>query len=108
MAAVEIAAGDHPRAAREWLSRHAAGRRAVIAEGLFAPIDLPPEVSLVRLAPGCVCCIGQLPLRVALLRLVRQQRPEHLLVLLADDAHRDRVRDMLADPRLGLVPARPF
>lgn len=102
MTAATIATGAHAPALAAWLAHHPQGARAVLAEGLFEPIDLPADIPLVRLAPGCVCCVGQLPLRVALVRLLRQHRPQHLFLLLADAGHLARVRAMLADPALGL------
>jgi hypothetical protein len=41
-------------------------------------------------------------MRVALVRLLRRHRPEHVLLVLAGDAHLERVRDLLADPALSL------
>lgn len=105
MATVAIACGDHVSALTLWLARHPQGARAVLVEGLFEVLDLPAEIPLLRLAPGCVCCVGQVPLRVALVRLVRQHRPQQLLLLLARGSHLDRVRALLAEPGLGLTLA---
>lgn len=110
MAEVEIATGAAAPALADWLARHPKGARAVLAEGLFERIELPGEIPLLRLAPGCVCCVGQLPLRVSLVRLLRQHRPQHLLLLLANGSHLERVVEMLGEPGLGLqritAPAR--
>jgi G3E family GTPase len=85
-----------------WAADHADGRRAVVCEGLFAALVAPPGVSVAHLAPGCVCCVGQLPLRVTLTRLMRSERPDHLLLLLANAEHLPRVRTMLTDGSLGI------
>lgn len=78
------------------------GRRlAVIAEGAFFDLSCPAEVAVARLAPGCVCCVGEVPLRATLTRVVRMQRPDHLLVLIAADEHLDRVCRLLSSVPLG-------
>ena len=84
-----------------WLERHPIGARAVVAESAFAPLAAPANVALLRLTAGCVCCIGQVPLRVGLTRIVRTHRPERLLLLLASGDHVDRVRMLLTDGSLG-------
>jgi G3E family GTPase len=86
----------------EWLARPSNARRAVIAESGFAPMDAPEDLPLARLAPGCVCCVGQVPLRVTLTRMVRAHRPDELLLLLASAEHLPRVRSLLADGSLGV------
>jgi hypothetical protein len=86
-----------------WLAATPAGRRAVIAEGAFTPLDAPAEVEIARLAAGCVCCLGLVPLRVALTRLLRSARPRELLLLVASDAHLPRLRALLAGGELGLL-----
>jgi hypothetical protein len=86
-----------------WLRAHApAGIRAIVAEGAFFDLDVPPDVVLERLAAGCVCCIGLLPLQVTLTRLVRTFRPASLLLLIADGAHLDRVRTLVTSGKLGV------
>jgi hypothetical protein len=86
----------------EWLARPSNGARAVIAESGFTPLEAPPGVALAGLAPGCVCCVGQVPLRVTVLRIVRAHRPDDLLLLLATPHHVPRVRALLADGSLGV------
>jgi G3E family GTPase len=86
----------------EWLARTVDVTRAVIAESGFAPLEAPAGVALARLAPGCVCCVGQVPLRVTLTRVVRAHRPDDLLLLLATPHHLPRVRALLADGSLGV------
>jgi hypothetical protein len=86
----------------EWLARLSNGRKVVIAESGFAPLDAPDDVPVGRLAPGCVCCLGQVPLRVTLTRMVRAHRPAELLLLVASADHLPRVRALLADGSLGV------
>jgi hypothetical protein len=86
----------------DWLAQAFSGRRAVIAESGFVPLEAPDDVPLACLAPGCVCCIGQVPLRVTLTRTLRAQRPDELLLLLASAEHLPRVRALLADGSLGV------
>jgi hypothetical protein len=86
----------------DWLARHPNAGRLVVVENMLGPLALPPDVPLVRLAPGCPCCAAQVPLRVALTRAVRSRRPDELLLLLTGGAHLPRVRAVLADGSLGV------
>ncbi len=76
---------------------------AVILEGLadggaalagwpaaHAP-DGAPGVRIVRIAPGCLCCAGNLILRVTLNRLLRHP-PARLFISLADAGHVAQLR----------------
>ena len=102
-AAIYVAApADQQAQLDAWLAQASGGRRAVIAESGFAPLEAPEHVPLARLAPGCVCCVGQVPLRVTLTRTVRAHRPDHILLLLASAEHLPRVRALLADGSLGV------
>jgi len=92
------------------LSAAAEGRVAVILEGLASgssPIPALPPVRLVRLAPGCMCCAGNLVLRVTLNRLLRQG-PERLFIGVANSEHLDQLRSWLQqapyDQLLALEP----
>lgn len=103
LAAVRVAAPAEQQAQLDrWLAVAPAGGRAVVAESGFVPLVAPEDVPLAHLAPGCVCCVGQVPLRVTLGRLVRAHRPQHILLLLATAEHLPRVRALLADGSLGV------
>ncbi|MGK5030836.1 GTPase [Janthinobacterium sp. MDT1-19] len=79
---------------------------AVILEGLadgnaiLADLaeQVPPSPSfplqLLRIAPGCLCCSGNLVLRVTLNRLLRHP-PVHLFISLADASHIEQLRTWL-------------
>ncbi len=76
------------------------GRAAVILEGLPDPRSLlSPSESLEvhRIAPGCVCCTGNLVLRVTLNRVLRR-RPAQLYIGLASTEHLDQLRSWLQQP----------
>lgn len=96
-----VAAVDQQDAVDRWLARHPHGRRAILSEG-FGSFTSPDDIAVARLGAGCVCCLGQVPLRVTLTRLMRGQRPEHLLLLLTDSQHLTRVRTVLTDGSLGV------
>jgi hypothetical protein len=101
-ATVAVQEGEAQRAIDTWLAETMAVRPAVIVENPFAELRVPDEVSLTRLGGACPCCVGQLPLRVAILRLVRSHRPDALLLLLRGSGHADRVRALLGDGSLGV------
>lgn len=62
---------------------------------------------IVRIAPGCLCCAGNLVLRVTLNRLLRRP-PAQLFISLADATHVDRLRAMLVTaPYDGLLRLGP-
>ncbi|QYG09773.1 GTPase [Janthinobacterium sp. PAMC25594] len=79
---------------------------AVILEGLADGnailADLAGQVSpsppfplqLLRIAPGCLCCSGNLVLRVTLNRLLRHP-PARLFISLADATHIEQLRAWL-------------
>jgi hypothetical protein len=71
---------------------------AVILEGLApgaSPLDAIQDTLLfARIAPGCLCCTGNLVLRVTLNRLLRQ-RPERLFIGVARGEHLDQLRSWL-------------
>ena len=73
---------------------------ALLLEGLpdGQTILVPsPAVLIERIAPGCLCCTGNLVLRVTLHRLLRR-RPERLYIGLATTEHLDRLRSWLQNP----------
>lgn len=101
-AAVIVGAGDAQGAVDAWLAATSGSRRAVLIEGVFSALDVPPGVPVTRLGAGCVCCMGQVPLRVGLTRMVRALRPDMVLLVLASGEHLARVRALLADGSLGV------
>jgi hypothetical protein len=73
---------------------------AVIIEGLADPHSPLAEVLGVqvhRIAPGCLCCAGNVVLRVTLNRLLRRP-PAQLFISLADATHVGQLRAMLSAP----------
>ncbi|MBI3284434.1 MAG: GTPase [Burkholderiales bacterium] len=67
---------------------------AVLLEGLpdgQPELQAGPQLLLQRIAPGCLCCIGNLALRVTLNRLLRR-RPAHLFLAVAGTAHLENLR----------------
>jgi hypothetical protein len=95
------------------LHHHGAGAMStgIILEGLApgsSPLEaLPPHIHLARIAPGCLCCTGNLVLRVTLNRMLRQ-RPERLFIGVARSEHLDQLRSWLQsepyDQLLTLTP----
>ena len=75
---------------------------AFILEGL-ADADSPlqtlvsnPHRRLIRVAPGCPCCSGNLVMRVTLNRMLRPP-PDHLFISIANSAHIAAVRTFLRE-----------
>ena len=76
------------------------GVAAVILEGLPDPrsiLTASHSLDLHRIAPGCVCCTGNLVLRVTLNRVLRR-RPAQLYIGLASTEHLDQLRSWLQQP----------
>lgn len=76
------------------------GRSAVILEGLPDPrsfLSASDQLDLHRIAPGCLCCTGNLVLRVTLNRVLRA-RPDCLYIGLASSDHLDQLRSWLQQP----------
>lgn len=76
---------------------------AVILEGLpdgVQPLeDLQhlPGLHVTRIAPGCLCCTGNLTMRVTLNRMLRR-RPARLYIGLSSSEHLARIREFLNQP----------
>jgi hypothetical protein len=100
-ASVRVARGGAQGAIETWLAS-TTGRRAVLVEGALEPLHVPDDVPLTRLSPGCVCCVGLVPLKVGITRAVRAYRPESLLLVLSAGEHLQRVRELLANGSLGV------
>lgn len=77
-------------------------RTALILEGLpdhsanlARPGDQDSLLAIVRIAPGCICCTGNLTMQVTLNRILRTH-PERLFISLANSAHLPQIRHFLA------------
>lgn len=87
-----------------------AGSSVVILEGMpsgLSPLadlaDTSPSVQVLRIAPGCLHCSGNLVLRVTLNRVLRHP-PEQLYIGLASAEHLALLRDFLqAAPYAALL-----
>lgn len=73
---------------------------ALILEGLpdgtdpFSRFDKVAHIQIKRVAPGCMCCIGNLTMRVTLNRIL-QRPPERLYLSLATATHLEEIRRFL-------------
>lgn len=81
-----------------FLIQHPVGQtKAVILEGLpdgaHSLADLP-SLQLHRIAPGCMCCIGNLAMRVTLNRILRHP-PELLCLSLSSADHLEKIIQFL-------------
>ena len=56
------------------------------------------SMQVVRVAPGCPCCSGNLTMRVTLNRLLRRA-PSRLYLSLSTSAHRDQILAFLQEPQ---------
>ncbi|WP_293778767.1 GTPase [uncultured Oxalicibacterium sp.] len=78
---------------------------AVIIEGLpdgTTRLDVqsstqPPHLQLQRIAPGCLCCTGNLVMRVTLNRLLRS-KPAQLFIAISNASHLPQLRAALGSP----------
>jgi hypothetical protein len=74
-------------------------RTALILEGLpdgsssFGE-PLPSFLTVARIAPGCICCTGNLTMQVTLNRILRRH-PERLYIGLANSTHLPQIRQFL-------------
>jgi hypothetical protein len=108
--ALRVARGQEARQAAVdvWLARADDARcaapdgrgLAIVAEGAFCELVAPAQVAVTRLAAGCICCVGWIPLRVYLQRAVRAGA-RSILLLVASDEHLPRVREVLRPEKLG-------
>jgi G3E family GTPase len=97
-------AGKTTLLARLLAARPPEERRAVLLTELGeAVLPTLPGVIVAEAEPGCVCCVGQVGLRVALTRLLREARPERLYVELTEPAHLGAALRTLANPWLAPV-----
>jgi hypothetical protein len=88
---------------------------ALILEGLPTGADqfdsLPHPPHIARIALGCICCTGNLPMRVTLDRSLRK-RPERLFIGLASTEHLPAIEAFLRaapyDEWLTLAPLQHF
>ena len=73
---------------------------ALILEGLPSgamPLANAPRLHVSRIAPGCLCCTGNLTMRVTLNRILRQS-PQRLYIGLATSEHLEQIRHFLSQP----------
>ena len=54
-------------------------------------------LQIARIAPGCLCCIGNLTLRVTLNRILRRP-PARLYISIADKTHLEQILSFLRAP----------
>lgn len=73
---------------------------ALILEGLpdgaspLGALEQVPHLHMARIAPGCLCCIGNLTMRVTLNRLLRRS-PARLYISVANAAHVESLRTFM-------------
>jgi len=87
--------------------RPAAARWAVLLNEAGAAaattVTANPGLFFSEVAQGCICCTAQLPLRVALTRLLRETAPDRLLILAAGGARTTEILRLLSDRWLSPV-----
>jgi len=87
------------------LARRPAGERRAVLLTEAGAVALPESanVTVVAAEPGCICCVGQVSLRVALTRLLREAQPQRLYLELGEPAHLAASLRTLRSPWLAPV-----
>lgn len=92
------------------LQSNANGINAVLLEGLAhgdAFLSASPQLLVVRIAAGCLCCSNEMILRVYLNRLIHQ-KPQQLFLSLSTATHLPQLLEQLTSaayaPKLKLMP----
>jgi hypothetical protein len=103
-----LVTGPTPAAREGAIAAIAGPGDSILLEGLpDGHTILPDHFDVQRIAPGCLCCTGNLVLRVTLNRLLRRH-PERVLIGLASTEHLDQLRSWLQsspyDQLLALTP----
>jgi hypothetical protein len=99
-----IVAGSTAQAREDWIGQDldAAGKpaAALLLEGLptgSSPLDEMSQLTIRRTSPGCLCCAGNLVMKVTLDRLLRA-RPPRLYLGVAPGTHLQALATMLTAP----------
>ncbi len=66
-----------------------------IGDSMLEPLGAT-HLQVIRVAPGCPCCTGNLTMRVTLNRLLRRP-PAKLFVSLADASHKEQLKSFLQE-----------
>lgn len=81
---------------------------AVLLEGFpsgnspLEELSSHPDLRIVRIAAGCICCTGNLVFKVTLNRLLRDP-PQKLFLSIADALHVEQLRDFLLAAPYGSI-----
>lgn len=93
-----LVTGSNAAAREQAIAAVASPGAAILLEGMpSGHTILPDSFGAVRIAPGCLCCTGNLVLRVTLNRILRR-RPTCLYIGLASTEHLDQLRSWLLAP----------
>ncbi|HEX7981932.1 MAG TPA: GTPase [Duganella sp.] len=76
------------------------GGSALAFDPADGPVDVAPIPQVLRIAPGCLHCSGNLVLRVTLNRVLRRP-PAQLYISLATAEHLELLRAWLSEPPYG-------
>ena len=96
-----IGAGKTTVILRLLAQRPAHERWAVLTNEFGAVrLDAGPDVAVREVPGGCVCCTAQVSMRVALTRLMREVRPDRLLLEPTSAGHLANVLRLLREPSL--------
>jgi hypothetical protein len=99
-AAIPAGCADTPAPTVIILEGLSDGGSALAFDPADAPVSVAPVPKVLRIAPGCLHCSGNLVLRVTLNRVLRQ-RPARLYISLATAEHLELLRAWLSEPPYG-------
>lgn len=96
---------------RQLLAQVPAGERWAVLINEFGQVGIdaaslaggpvPPDLILREVPGGCLCCSAQLPMRQAIVELIRRARPDRLLIEPSGVSHPAGIVDVLRDPFLA-------
>lgn len=66
--------------------------------GIDGALVTDDDIAIKEVNGGCICCTGQLPLQVALVRLINEHHPDRLIIEPTGLAHPDELLDQLSEP----------
>jgi G3E family GTPase len=85
------------------IARRPPGARwaVLVNDSGLASVSGVPGAVTVREVTGCICCTGRVALRTALVALLRESRPQRLLIEASASAHPSAIVKVLEEPGLA-------